>query len=289
MPNIINHTHPEVLHADYAYHYKDYQAQKRKNNYHYFRVQVQGKCKALVENQITIVNPGELLLYQPGDIVHIMFDETLVSRRDENKKIPISGNYFISCSGEWLDEWLKRTGIPRKVKISLSESMLAICREIILEHRRQDKQNEVISKQISGHLLQVFCLMVERTYKEISKNQANESSLPAYRMKEFIVENATRKFRLEDVARDAGLSISRAVHLFKAVFQQTIMQYALEVRLSIACEYIQFTDMTLESIAELSGFGSYTYFHRAFRERYGISPKQYRTDINLRETSNRLK
>jgi AraC family transcriptional regulator of arabinose operon len=32
----------------------------------------------------------------------------------------------------------------------------------------------------------------------------------------------------------------------------------------------------LERIAESAGFGSYTYFHRVFRSKYGISPKQYR-------------
>ena len=60
-------------------------------------------------------------------------------------------------------------------------------------------------------------------------------------MKNYIEENASSMFKLEDVAAHVGISVSRAVHLFKEAFGTTIMQYTMDVRLSMAKERIVFS------------------------------------------------
>jgi AraC family transcriptional regulator of arabinose operon len=36
------------------------------------------------------------------------------------------------------------------------------------------------------------------------------------------------------------------------------------------------TDYSLQQVADLSGFNQYSYFHRAFRKKYGVSPREFR-------------
>ena len=91
-------------------------------------------------------------------------------------------------------------------------------------------------------------------------------------MKNYIEEHANQSFKIKDVASHAGFSVSRASRLFKETFGKTMIQYALEIRLNTAIELMKYSEMTLEQIAEVSGFGSYTYFHRVFREAHGVSP-----------------
>ena len=98
----------------------------------------------------------------------------------------------------------------------------------------------------------------------------------AYRIKHYIEENASYMFKLEDVATHVGISISRAVHLFKQTFGTSIMQYTLDVKLDMARERVIFSPLSLENVSETSGFANYTYFHRVFRARFGMSPKQFR-------------
>ena len=258
----------EVLHADYAYHYKPYQTAKRMLNYYYFRLQVEGGCMAFIDGKTVPVGPGDLLLYQPGDVAFFQF---VRSPGQSAGKSLISGNYYMSCRGAWLDEWWARTSLPQRMKIPLGDSLLAIFKEIVQEHRRANAHKA----EVSDYLLRVLCFMIERLTPDLEHHRHTPSQLVG-RMKQYITENATTSFRLEDVAKYAGISVPYAVALFKAAFNQTIMQYAMEVRLSIACDRIKFTMTNLEQIAESTGFGSYTYFHRVFRAKFGISPKQYR-------------
>ena len=65
------------------------------------------------------------------------------------------------------------------------------------------------------------------------------------------------------------------LQIFKKVFKQSINDYAIEVRLSMAREKIAAGEMTLEEIAYLCGFSTYPYFNRTFRTRYGITPSAY--------------
>lgn len=257
----------EVLEADYAYHYKPYQTARRKLNYYYFRLQVEGQCLATVDGEMCPSFPGDLSLFRPGDIAATKF---IRPPEQPSTKSLISGSYYMSCRGTWLDEWWSRSDKPQMIRIPLSESLLSVFKEIVQEQRRLDKDPNV-----SDYLLRVLCLMIDRAIHDAGKNEKHPSVV-AHRMKQYIMENATTPFQLEDVAKNAGISVPRAVALFKSAFNQTIMQYALEVRLSIARDRIKFTMANLERIAESSGFGSYTYFHRVFRAKYGISPKQYR-------------
>ncbi|WP_158289419.1 AraC family transcriptional regulator [Paenibacillus flagellatus] len=258
----------DVLHADYAHHYKPFETSRRKLNYYYFRLQVEGQCQAYVNGEIVAVHPGDLLLYRPGDTAFIRFERT---PEQPLGKALISGNYYMSCRGAWLDEWWDCSPKPTKINIPLGESVLSIFKEIVQEQRRMKEKDAAIS----DYLLRVFCLSIGRTIGELQERGRSTPPL-VHRMKQFIMENAASPFRLEDVAKHAGISVPRAVALFKSACNQTIMQYALEVRLSIACDRIKFTMTNLEKIAESTGFGSYTYFHRVFRSRFGISPKQYR-------------
>ena len=47
-------------------------------------------------------------------------------------------------------------------------------------------------------------------------------------------------------------------------------------RLEYASHLLQTSDMTVSEISDVSGFNSRSYFNRLFRERYGLTPAEYR-------------
>lgn len=268
-----DHLKIEVLAAGYSFHTKSYHDVQRDGLKSYLiRLQTEGQALALVENRLEVVSPGDLLIYAPGDPYELKTSPFATGPLSQSG----SGDYYIFCRGEWLDQWWQQKRILESINISLLEGILAVWRLLITEKRRvRDEVNE-----ISKHLLCSLCLLLDRAITN-STEQTRPGATVAYQVKYFIEQNATTPFNLEDVARQVGLSVSRVVHLFKSTFNQTIMEYTIEIRLAIASEHIRLTNMPLEQVAEVSGFRNYSYFSRLFRTRYKVSPRQYRLEHQL--------
>jgi AraC family transcriptional regulator of arabinose operon len=255
-----------LLHCSYSYHSQPFTNSHRGGLDNYlFRLQTEGTSTVYCRGETRRLRAGDLLLLMPGDEYALE-----VEALDGDDRIS-SGDYFLFCEGTWIDGWWSRTIRPAVSSIDLDDKLLGLWRNLILEKRRGlHEENE----ELTTYMLRSLCLYLDRSVTETQ--QLDRTAFTALRMKRFIEEHATSTFRLEEAARHAGLSLSRAVHLFKACYGQTMVQYATEVRLSAALERMKYSTMNLEQIAETSGFASYSYFHRVFRSRYGVSPAQFR-------------
>ncbi|MCR8643161.1 AraC family transcriptional regulator [Paenibacillus sp. N1-5-1-14] len=257
----------EVLHAGYAYHSKPFHTIERLKQY-LIRIQIEGFCRASVGSEITLIEPGDMILLKPNSPYELIIDQ---EKQTTGEPRIMSGDYYIFAKGTWMDEWWNQTHRPHKIKAPLNEGILTLFRQLTMEQRRLLDT----SQEISQYILKILCLNIDRIVSEQPSKKGN--AFLAYRIKTYIEEHAIQSFKLEDVAVHFDISVSRAVHLFKEVFGQSIGQYALDVRLSMARDRMMLTNMLLEDIAESAGFANYSYFHRAFRARYNMSPREYRS------------
>ncbi|WP_438431181.1 AraC family transcriptional regulator [Gorillibacterium sp. sgz500922] len=228
------------------------------------RLQAEGEAEVLIDGRLVRVLPGDLLLFRPGEVYDLRIGE---------KESPLgrSGDYYVMCTGSRVDDWWDRQPRPKKTRIAADGRIQSAWQQLILEKRRLDGGSPAILEA----LFTALCLLLDRAMAE-SPVSASPSALLALRMKSYIEEHAAGPLRLEEVAAHAGLSVTRAVHLFKQQQGLSILQYAGQIRLAMALRLMDSTNLTLEVIAEECGFGSYTYFHRVFREHYGVAPGQYR-------------
>ncbi|MCG7214677.1 AraC family transcriptional regulator [Paenibacillus mucilaginosus] len=259
-----------VLLCGYSYHRERFYTHYKHGVPSYlFRLQTEGSSTVVAGGRTYELEQGDLLLLKPGDTYELRIEERAAGAKGS---IISSGDYYIGCEGSWVREWWDRTPKPTVTRIDLDEKLLGLWQQIIAEKRRLEDGG---SPELTGYLLRALCLYLERPATDTAPASGRPFSVT--RMKRFIEEHATRTFRVEEVARHAGLSVSRAVHLFKESYGKTMMEYAQEIRLTAALERMKYTSMTLDQIAETCGFGGYTYFHRVFKEKYGISPGAYRS------------
>ncbi|MEH7304817.1 AraC family transcriptional regulator [Neobacillus drentensis] len=251
----------KIFFCGYSYHTNGYHSQYKTGYPAYlFRLQTEGLCEVVVKGRKNELKKGDLLFIKPGDHYELLVKE------GQN-----SGDYHLGCEGAWIDEWWSRSEKPAVSRIDLDEKLLNLWRHIMIEKRRpSSSQNE----ELTGYLLQALCISLERAVNETVPSSHHPYTVT--RMMRYIEEHATRAFKVEDVAGHAGLSVSRSVHLFKSSVGKTMMEYAQEIRLSAAIERMKYTTMTLEQIAVECGFGTYPYFHKVFKKKYGQAPGSYR-------------
>ena len=258
-----------ILFCGYSFHSQPFYSSFRTGFPGYlFRLQTEGSCRAAVNGKTTLLEKGDLLMVRPGDHYELMID---IPNKSGSTREAMSGDYHLACEGRWLDEWWGGTFESGVSRIELDESILSLWRHVIIEDRRPASE---AYNEMSDYLLRALCISLKRAVNEAV--QPFHLPPPVTKMMRYIEEHATTPLKASQIAGHGGLSVSRAGYLFKESLGKTMMEYVLEIRLSAAVERMKFTALTLEQIAEECGFGTYPYFHRIFRKKYGISPGAYR-------------
>jgi len=91
----------------------------------------------------------------------------------------------------------------------------------------------------------------------------------------YIEEAYTSPITIADLARQFFVSNSTISHLFKQKMGVSFYRYVTQRRL-IASKNLIEKGVLMEEVCTQVGFTDYSAFYRAFRQEYGISPRQYR-------------
>ena len=78
----------------------------------------------------------------------------------------------------------------------------------------------------------------------------------------------------EKICAKLYVSYSYARRLFKAIENDTMVNYLKKVRLERARKLLKYTGYSTKEISIMCGFSNYNYFLRQFRSYYGKTPKE---------------
>lgn len=249
----------EIGFCGYSYHTTSYTFPfSNELDTYLIRLQTEGTARIVINGEALIAQPGDLLIVCPGEHYELHVDT------------PASGDYHIFCAGTTIDAWWNTDHHQRLQPIAIDSRLLSLWQHVTEEVRRPPgEQNPALIET----LVQALLLMLDRAMNEV---RTNARPPVVSRMMRYIEGNVTDDFKIADVAEAVGLSVSRTVHLFKETTGMTIIEYAQSIRLQLAEEQMRYTQHSLETIAELSGFRTYPYFHRIFKRKYGVAPGVYR-------------
>lgn len=158
----------------------------------------------------------------------------------------------------------------------------------------RSEADDFLQKPFSSEVLAALVLKKIKSSKdnltpdvEIAKKDTVSVSQPIYERvsdKEFLQRlNNIVEEQLGDNTFDVG-AMAKAMAMsriglcgkVKDLCGQTPVEYLREARISRAAELLKSTDKSINEIREMVGMIDPTYFHRRFKEKYGVSPRDYR-------------
>lgn len=94
----------------------------------------------------------------------------------------------------------------------------------------------------------------------------------------YVAHHYAEPLRLEEVARQVGLSPSYFSGLFRRCTGMRFIDYVNQVRVRESKRLLSGSDFAIVDIAVALGFGDQSYFSKVFKKHTGVSPKQYRRE-----------
>lgn len=162
--------------------------------------------------------------------------------------------------------------------LSLKEqNFLTVCHtldQMITEYEKKDRGYQTFLK--TGFLS--LALTFSRIYQENSKSETNHF-FPLLSPIAYLETHYPEEITVEQLAQKAGLSTRHFNRLFQSAYHTSPGQYLLHYRIQKAERLLNYTDMPISEIACQCGFNDSNYFSRQFHKTHGISPRQYRKQV----------
>lgn len=110
-------------------------------------------------------------------------------------------------------------------------------------------------------------------------SQKRPSITKAQKIARFIAGQYTELLTIEQIAQAVDLNPNYAMTLFRQQFNMSILEYLTQFRVAHAQRLLLFSALSIDDIAQQSGFGSISQFYATFKRAVGTTPHRYR---NLR-------
>ena len=97
---------------------------------------------------------------------------------------------------------------------------------------------------------------------------------------QYIEKHFAEKLTLDAIAAYANISVSNLCHSFKEKYGKSVFTYIMDFRLSYARNLIlSEPGLQIKSVASASGFDDVSYFCRAYKKKYGNTPREDKTTL----------
>ena len=133
---------------------------------------------------------------------------------------------------------------------------------------------------IKSMLFQFFFILDNRC-RNLTMPSENKKTLDKMKVVLKYVENHyAEKISIADIAKVAEFSESHFMRYFKETMGMSFVEYLKDYRLKMAARLLHGSESSILTISDEVGFENLSYFNRSFKQRYGVTPSQYRKNAD---------
>lgn len=186
----------------------------------------------------------------------------------------------------WEYVWLEFDGL--RVKSLLDTIGLSLDKPVYHarnKNLREDMANEMLyisrhKDESPFHLIGHLYLFLDYLLRSAADEQLEHGSkLREFYIHEaltYIEHNFQNEITIEDIAGVCGLNRTYFGKIFKEALGKTPQEFLLNYRMLKAAELLKLTSLSIGNIGLAVGYANQMHFSRAFKNNYGISPREWR-------------
>lgn len=146
-------------------------------------------------------------------------------------------------------------------------------------------EDETCNSQVKQAYIQLILARLLPRMNLIEKKAIGKNDI-VYQAVVYVAANFRENFSLEKMAFDLGVSKYVLSRVFSGTFHTNFSQYVNEIRLNYACVYLENSSQSITEICLDCGFDSQRTFNRVFKQRFRMTPREYRKACGVIHRSN---
>ena len=194
----------------------------------------------------------------------------------------------------WEYVWLEFDGL--RVKSLLDTIGLSLDKPVYHARNkslREDMANEMLyisrhKDESPFHLIGHLYLFLDYLLRSAADEQLEHGSkLLEFYIHEaltYIEHNFQNEITIEDIAGVCGLNRTYFGKIFKEALGKTPQEFLLNYRMLKAAELLKLTSLSIGDVGLAVGYANQMHFSRAFKNNYGISPREWRYQNHINNT-----
>lgn len=225
-----------------------------------------GKAHFYFQGKEQIVTAGNMVLYRPKEEQRYYYygvDHTEV--------------FWVHFTGRDVTNILRRYGLGKEhiIHTGINPEYRRLFQVMIRELRecRTDYEEALV---LSFRMLLIHLHRLEPGKRGVRSAHLAEGMEQAV---QFFSRNYASLIGIEEYALEQGMSVSWFIRSFREYTGYTPAQYLLSLRISAAQTLLEQSDMNIGEVAALVGYDNPFYFSRIFRKQCGISPREFRQQL----------
>lgn len=184
--------------------------------------------------------------------------------------------------------YMKEHGSTKMEILDMGIDIVSLCKKLISEYDKAFYEVVPYERNLSHQIYQcrhlcefieIIKSIIEHTVKFVHV-AVSKKNIVIYEAEKYIEENYQNCITVSEIARNINVSMSYLSRIYKETTGNTLIHYINQKKIEKAKEYLLNTDMKIYEIAEILGFENTTYFSYFFKKNTGMSPKEFKLDVN---------
>ena len=202
------------------------------------------------------------------------------SQKNETRKLIFQTCDFRNCdNGSWscldVKQYIRRiTGILYRYVQEQQPELTAQAEEAM------DDIDYYMKCLDAASVMASIKILLNSLWENVSENNVDSAGSQVEQIRQYILTSYHENITLTALASAYHMDASYLSRMFSQTYGETIIAYLTRVRMEQAIRLMGDEEKKLETISFLVGYDDYNYFSRVFRKKLGVSPREYRNNIN---------